>query len=134
MAVQVQGKTDNHPVVLMLYRDDDVPSLCIIRQLLSWISYSGYERGPLFPISPGTMVSVPYKRFLASAKAIAIKVTNRSGPFGTHFLRKTAWLLAVWGGGQDVDIMEASRHKTLKQAKIYKQDAGTLLQIARNSG
>lgn len=134
MAVRIQGKTDTHPVILLLHRNDEFPSLCIVRQLLAWIAYSGYQVGTLFPTERGSLVPLPYKRFLAHAKAIALRISGRNGPFGTHYLRKTAWLLAVWGNGQDVDMMAASRHKTLKQASRYKQDAGTMLQIARNSG
>ncbi|ETV63541.1 hypothetical protein H257_19534 [Aphanomyces astaci] len=40
--------------------------------------------------------------------------------------------IRTWGGASDVDMPHASHHKTLEMAGRYKQDAQSLLEIARN--
>ena len=37
-------------------------------------------------------------------------VISRPGPWGTHSLRKTGYMLAVWGGGNVAQIMLSARH------------------------
>jgi hypothetical protein len=55
---------------------------------------------------------------------------KRSGPFGTHSIRKTGYLLAIWGNGHFALIMQAARHKDVASALKYSKDAGALLKIA----
>jgi hypothetical protein len=59
---------------------------------------------------------------------------QRKGPWGSHSCRKTAYLLAVWGGGQDSDMMQSARHKTLANAIKYKEDATYLMELSIING
>jgi hypothetical protein len=59
---------------------------------------------------------------------------GRRGPWGTHTMRKTGYLVAIWGGGTVENIMLSARHATVDSAKRYYQDAGSLLQMARIQG
>ena len=46
-------------------------------------------------------------------------------------LRKTAYLLAVWGEGDFEEIKKAARHESSTHAMTYKSDAMYLLQVAK---
>lgn len=134
LAVWVQGKTDSNKVVLLIHRRDDVPEFCLVRQLLAWIRYSDYSSGPMFPKTRGSLEPISYSTFLSRARKAALQVKGGKGVYGTHYLRKTAWLLGVWGGGSDTDLAAASRHKTLHQAPRYKMDASAMREFAINIG
>jgi integrase len=134
LAVWIQGKTDQHKVVLLIHRRDDVPEFCLVRQILAWVHYSDYSSGPLFPSSKGSFEPISYTTFRSRARQAALIVKNGKGVYGTHYLRKTAWLLGAWGGGSDVDLAAASRHKTLSQAPRYKLDASAMREFAINTG
>jgi len=49
-------------------------------------------------------------------------------------MRKTGYLLAIWGGGSVENIMLSARHSTVESAQRYYQDAGSLLQVAKIQG
>jgi integrase len=131
-AVRIQGKSDEEEVILCIWRDDDVPELCLVRALLAWVSLSGYQGGYLFPNPKDKSLAMDAKTFLRQCSKVCKTVTGRSGPFGTHVCRKTGWCLATWGGASDVDMALASRHRSQQMAARYKKDASTLLEIAKN--
>jgi hypothetical protein len=64
-------------------------------------------------------------------KKIIMSVVGRNGPWGTHTLRKTGYLLAIWGKGELEQIMLSARHKTITSAQKYYQDAASLLEMAK---
>jgi hypothetical protein len=74
-----------------------------------------------------------YSTFQTRFKELAQKVTERTGPFGTHSLRKSGYLLAVWGGGGMLEIMSSARHKTYSMAQKYMEDSSMLSQISKES-
>lgn len=49
LAVSVQGKSDQKPVTLMLWADNDIPNLCPIRHLLVYLYESKICSGFIFP-------------------------------------------------------------------------------------
>lgn len=61
-------------------------------------------------------------RFKQLCKDI-IERTDRPGPFGSHTIRKTAYLWACWGGGEEIEMMHSARHKTPSQAIKYIKDS-----------
>lgn len=135
MAVLIQGKRDTTPVILYLWRDDDIPEFDAIIQLLAWVHVSKYSGGPLFrkDLNDGNEEPIPAKRYLNDCKDVFMKVTERRGPWGTHSARKTGWLFGAWGNASDVSLAQDSRHAGLDQAMRYKQDALSQLEIARAS-
>jgi hypothetical protein len=150
IAFKVQGKSDVHPVTLMLWSDPCFPCLCPVNALLSWISLTKIKTGYLFPSFTFLQEnignaewngSVPefdnvihYSTFLDRFKKLCKNLLERDGPFGTHTCRKTAYLLGAWGGGGDLELMQAARHKTLANAVKYKKDALFLLDLAKAAG
>jgi hypothetical protein len=48
-------------------------------------------------------------------------------------MRKSAYLLATWGGGQVLDMKASARHRTYENAEKYYQDCKTLLFIAESN-
>src|SRR5690349_17512254 len=64
-------------------------------------------------------------------KRLCNSTIDRAGPWGTHSLRKTGYLVALWGGGVVEQLMLSARHSTIKSASRYYQDAETLLAMAR---
>jgi hypothetical protein len=79
---------------------------------------------------------MPYEEYQSKYKDVCQKVIGktRDGPFGSHLNRKTAYLLAVWGGGADIDMFASARHKTVSNAAKYKRDAQFLLTMAEKNG
>ncbi|KAH9148838.1 hypothetical protein AeRB84_007935, partial [Aphanomyces euteiches] len=49
LAFEIQGKSDDVPVTLTLWADNDLPHLCCVRLLLAYIGLSGISNGYLFP-------------------------------------------------------------------------------------
>lgn len=76
-----------------------------------------------------------YEMFLRSFKCTAGRVlVTEDLRIGLHCLRKTGYLLAVWGEGEIGAIKYAARHETDKHAQAYRRDAELLLHDARIQG
>ena len=77
---------------------------------------------------------LPYPTFLDRFQSVCRRLLTRDGPWGTHTSRKTAYLLAVWGGGTFESIMTSARHKDIITAKKYERDARYLLAACELNG
>ncbi len=73
-----------------------------------------------------------YSDVLSAWKNLCGIILERIGKFGSHSGSKTGYLFGVWGGAQDTDLMLSARHKTVKNAMVYKHDAAFLLSLAGN--
>jgi hypothetical protein len=146
VSLKVQGKSDPLPVTLMLWANDEVPELCPIRHLLCFIYLTGVTEGPWFPSkenltahlksssrSSGFSDVIEYATYQERFKTICHKLFKRDGPFGSHSNRKTAYLVAIWGGGEESDVMLSARHKSASSAIKYRQDAKFLLNVAQRN-
>jgi hypothetical protein len=49
-------------------------------------------------------------------------------------MRKTAFVLSIWGGGEECDIRAASRLKSFEMLARYKKDATTVIEAANSKG
>jgi len=144
IAVGVQGKADPNPVTLMMWFDHDFPEFCPVLLLLAWLRLSGIEDGffpPNYYFLSKTIVQngewdgtcldpISSTDVLSAWKNLCGTCLEREGEFSAHSGRKTEYLFGVWGGGQDTDLMLSARHKTIKNAIIYKRDASFLLSLA----
>ncbi|KAI3645930.1 hypothetical protein MP228_008858 [Amoeboaphelidium protococcarum] len=141
LAFYIKGKSDRVRVCLTLWTDYDVPELCPVRALLTWIFISGIRTGFLFP-QESTLDAVKQVGHAAYnisyvsyhrqyQKACKIATGNPDGKFGTHTSRKTGYLLAVWGMGSEIDITKSARHASSANAALYKKDASYLLELAK---
>jgi hypothetical protein len=118
LAVKIKG---NH--WLSMYCDNKFPELCPIRALLLYISLSGIKEGYIFPkFLPGygtnaatneesstestgdvdeSTLHYPYAAFISRMKCLLTVIIGRekcpTDIFGTHILRKTAYLFAIFG-------------------------------------
>ena len=142
------------PKTLMMWYDPEFPELCPVRHILAWIGMSGIKSGAIFPsvefltnniignkdfnghvpkdkndLSKDSSIS--YITYLNFVKSVCNKVIERKRKWGAHVGRKTGYLFGVWGGGADIDLMNAARHKSLKNAAKYKKDASLLLELAK---
>jgi integrase len=146
LAVRILGKGNKY-AWLSLYCDDKFPELCPVRALLLYISMTGIRSGFIFPqqLTPPTGVCTqhyPYGLFLKRMKyLVTVNVGRQLGPqdiFGTHILRKTAYLFAIFScllrqSGPVVNlhellltgIMESARHACIKNVRYYSKDAMT---------
>ena len=118
LVLKVKGKSDPHPVELCLFRDDECPEFCPVRHLLLYMKIAGIVpgcSGYLFPTfaslktNPGTVRSFSTKYDYLDWLYTIKKVIKSSIPnffdnqnenivkIGTHTLRKTGYLFAVWG-------------------------------------
>jgi hypothetical protein len=149
LAVKVLGKGETVPDWLSIFSDDDFPELCPVTVLLLYISLSGIKSGYIFPAhipnadSPvECTVHYPYNLFLKKMKHLVSDQLGRElGPtdiFGTHLLRKTGYLFAIFGilrqyGGEAqqlsnllmANVLKSARHKTVLNAMYYMKDAMT---------
>ncbi|KAI8842173.1 hypothetical protein BJ741DRAFT_592377 [Chytriomyces cf. hyalinus JEL632] len=121
--------------------------LCPLKHLLAWIYLTGISSGYLFPSrneldrivearkdDPSCRIhckeGISYETVLSRIKSTcAISIPYRSGPFGTHTMRKTGYLLSYWGGGEDSDVFKCARHKSAAMGAHYKRDALSLMAI-----
>ena len=165
LAVKVLGKGGKYSW-LSMYCDDEFPELCPIRALLLYISLSGITKGYIFPnILPSTVTTeatqmdsstestedddestlpahYPYPLFMSKMKVLlTCTLARKMGPrdiFGTHILRKTAYMFAIFGmlrqyGGKVENlhdllmsgIMQSARHACIMNVRYYSLDAAT---------
>ena len=153
--LEVMGKADKKPVHLVAWSDYDYPDLCLIRALLVYLHVTGIQGGFLFPPLPGLSkgnarrcvgwknkvttpkddvfnMSVEYASFHKQFKAVASTAIHTPElKLGLHCLRKTGYLLAVWGDGDPSEVKHSARHSTVKNAETYRKDAMLLREDAR---
>jgi hypothetical protein len=154
LSVWIKGKTDVVPVNLMLFKDDECSEFCPIRHLLVYLAKTGIKKGLLFPVikskSTVSTKAIRYEDWLNGMKRLLCNVLNReidNGKLGTHTLRKTGYLFAIWGVlrflgynrenmGTNIpsvpelalaNILKSARHKTIANACTYARDSATHL-------
>lgn len=160
----IQGKTDRMPVRLQLFSDKEYPEFCPISHLLVYLAWSGIKSGYMFPSRRDTDFGQSegetptahveqhwmYSDWLTELRQKYLYVLKRPvnrGSLGTHTLRKTGYLFAVWGvlrmlgvkthervmnmaklpDLQLGNILKSARHKTLGNAATYQKDCHTQL-------
>jgi hypothetical protein len=156
LCVKIKGKRDSTPQHLMIWDDEDCPDFSALRALLIWLALTGITSGKIFPPKPslkqgpgyvdGGQDSLKYKTFLSAIKKLSKDVLkkDRNDPaeqyniYGTHVLRKTAFLLAVWGILQrrnlvdqidKGDIVLSARHSDVNSSLVYLNDVTVLRQM-----
>jgi hypothetical protein len=168
MCVLVNGKTDKTWVPLMIWRDDENPEFRLLRHLLAWIKIAGIKDGGyLFPhpndFGKGEGVyerSADYDWFLGWMKYLVFDILGKDKDrlsifhiIGTHILRKTAYLFAVFGckmfpvkndplrkdalNADSIDrsdILAGARHLDIKCICRDVLDAGTLYSGLKRTG
>jgi hypothetical protein len=141
VVLKVKGKYDDAPRNLTLWADDECPDLCAVRLLLVYLFLTGIKGGYLFPdnVELNNMPAdgicrtrLSKKKLMSRLPRLFVDVLKKADMrLGTHTFRKTAYLLAVWGGGEISDIMFSARHKSLQEAEGYRLDAQGLLETAK---
>jgi hypothetical protein len=136
LMVEVFGKSekkDGRKVILSLWDDKDCPDFSGTRALMLWLVKSGIYSGKLFPskseLQTGATtpsVGITYEAFHARQVHFCKNVLGKRNLDkviigGTHMLRKTGYLLAIWGLPEsstgigpitEAEILEAARHST----------------------
>jgi hypothetical protein len=145
MVFRVQGKRDKKERFLWLWADDECPDLCPVRHLLVFIFLANIVTGPIFPnlkdLVAETITTVPilannqptttreevsmsYEKFSKFFQKIVSECVDERGmKVGLQMLRKTGYLLGVWGGGLFHDLRMCARHETESSADRYLKDA-----------
>jgi hypothetical protein len=150
MVVKVRGKTDREFVHLKLSRDMQNPQLCPILHLLAYIYLTGYKGGHLFPTDkelqarPADGIFKTYRKYndtLVELTECFAKILSRNRKdFGTHTLRKTAYLFAIWAMGKNWTddtfhiIMDSARHDDETTARKYARGARSTLEQMKEQG
>jgi integrase len=165
LAVRIKGKGGDYSW-LSIYLDNKFPELCPVRALLLYISMSGITTGYIFPqFLPGessiqsnhddsstestddadeseSTSHYPYSKFISKIKELITGTLARTmGPrdiFGTHLLRKTGYIFAIFGMLRQYagpvrnlhdflmsGIMDSARHACIKNVRFYSRDAST---------
>jgi hypothetical protein len=138
LVFQVKGKTDVHLHHLKLWSNQSHPELCPVTHLLVYIAMADRTDGHIFPSFFNGQTSFSYDRFLETIKHLCVNVAGykfEKRIFGTHTLRKTAYLFATYGSLEQMggnprnlegiplsDIGKSARHKTLNNSATYSLD------------
>jgi hypothetical protein len=153
----VQGKSDKQKVHFHLLSYEEYPEFDVASLVLIYIHCAGIKGGYLFPskeelaLMPSDSIcttKVTYK-WMRQRLAPLIKTVLGRGDMklGTHLAHKTAYLKVLWGWFEKAHkgrtqnesetnvhlsvIMHSARHDTIKNAKLYMQDASTLYRADR---
>ena len=164
LAYFVNGKTDHEKCLLACWDDAECPEFSPVRPLLLWLAVSGIRSGPIFPPSDqldsvatfGTvqmprgskkdapLPSFSYNEFLKETQFLCATVLGKDMDgeamnkliIGTHMMRKTAYLLAIWGWkrtyGSDEcpldssNLFKSARHSSVHSIAVYASDAATM--------
>ncbi|KAL3920374.1 MAG: hypothetical protein SGILL_003296 [Bacillariaceae sp.] len=161
LAMEIQGKNDTRPHRMAVFADEEHPDLCSVAHLLWYIKTFQIKSGRLFPTAAvlkeafdsGLPLrandSLPYNTFRKRLKWLVVNILKRDTTefkVGTHTLRKTAYLFALWslyGTScrpqkpsflREGQICMGARHKSMQNACTYQKDAATLYEIAQLEG
>ncbi|KAL3896365.1 MAG: hypothetical protein SGCHY_004116 [Lobulomycetales sp.] len=136
---------------MMLFSDWDLPEQCPVRALLLLLYLTKWTSGNIFPGKQELeraladphwdghyKTHLEYDLFLRDLKGALTHVARKDGKWGSQTLRKTYYLLAIWGGavGTFPIVMQGARnfqHK--KGAKFVKNfcdsmDPATMLEYS----
>lgn len=114
IACEIFGKTDHKPIRLTLMQDEEYPEFDELRHLLWYLRMFNIKSGYIFPpvwmleeqwrtdcIEPLCSTEhIQYEDFLTYFKHLCYKILKRLENvfiIGTHTMRKTAYLFAIWG-------------------------------------
>jgi hypothetical protein len=162
VAIWIKGKSDKSKKGLYIFEDERCPEFCPLRHLLVYLSLMGIKSGYLFPhisgsIYEGTHGSTRWA-YGAWRNKLRSLISNHCGTkrrvdikllrVGTHTLRKTGYLFAVWGtlkfnghvSGSTVgikstadiqfsNILLSARHSSISNAAGYIRDSATTLAL-----
>lgn len=140
---------------LILWADNHNTNLCPIRHLLVYIYLLKIKSGPLFPDYEELVLrppkdgryktSLPYFKFRNKVNQLCddvihqkVREGRKSKGLGTHCLRKTGYLFAIWGSKDQSNseysrIMSSARHQDVASAMKYELDARTQYMMASYS-
>ena len=139
LVFKVKGKKDNEWKHMILWRTDDVPSLCPVRHLLLFVYLQGRINTEcrnsqfIFADYENNQSQLSYVKFLYVLKNVFLPVLGRETTLTTHVFRKTGYLFAVFGGGQFDVIRVAARHTNSACAMLYHKDALTMKAIKESA-
>jgi hypothetical protein len=78
-----------------------------------------------------------YETFNDDCKRVFNRLFNSQNQifrkFGTHTIRRTGYVFAVWGRGVEQEIKHSARHMDQDCSNSYRGDATTILQLAREN-
>jgi hypothetical protein len=137
LAIKVKGKSDTSKIKQKIHADHETPDLCPVRALLIYMHILGIQDGYLFPSEQELFdppadghykTMVDYSNFLKSFKELSDRILPpRDGlKTGCQTFRKTFYVLAVFGGGEQADVQMSARHASQKQSLKYRKDAMSL--------
>jgi hypothetical protein len=160
VALYIQGKSDRQKKYLYIWADECCPEFCPLRHLLVYLSLTGIRTGLLFPyfnkIQTPLVVPETEWKYTQWRQRLRLLVTrhceHKSSTLsvmriGTHTLRKTGYLFAVFGimrfNGYNItdstvgvergcselqfaSILKSARHSTVQNAMTYFQDTATM--------
>jgi hypothetical protein len=155
LCTKIKGKRDTKWINFAIWDDKECPEFSASRVLLIWIELTGVRGGFLFPTlnqlgkDECPTVHYQYDAFLEDIKSLCVNVLKKdlhsqsmkNMILGTHVLRKTAFLLAVWGfhGREgfksnlnpldEATILNDARHKDISSTMTYLADSGTLKEL-----
>lgn len=125
LVIKIKGKTQRDAwKYLVLWRYDDVPSLCPVRHLLLYLYLRDIKEGYVFPNFHDSS-RFDYHKFNDICKNKLTPIIGKETKMTSHLYRTTGYLFAVLGGGDLNVIRKAARHKTMTMAMAYFQDAET---------
>lgn len=155
LATKIKGKCDTKVHTMALWDDKECPEFSPSRALMVWLAVSGIESGYIFPtrsfLQGGLVGKQPagkhaaYTSLLEHIKNLVLNTCEIPEDMmlnlfiGTHLLRKTAYLIAMWGlqfRASDVDMAnvgESARHKDVGSMARYLRDSCTSEELRKRA-
>jgi hypothetical protein len=136
LALQVFGKADKQWIPQKLHADNEYPELCPCRPLLIYMHIIGIKGGYLFPSESELFdppadgiykTTINYQTFLESFKELCHRILppRKDLKIGCQTFRKSFYVVAVFGGGEESDVRMSARHASPRNSEKYRQDAMT---------
>jgi hypothetical protein len=141
LCIQVKGKKDEFQYLYM-YANRSNQLLCPINNFLWWISLTKIKSGFLIPLksnlTKGFAKNFVFKKHMGYKTMLDLVKKKFSAiqpnfDYGTHSIRRTAFLLALWYGATDSDLMNTARAQQNTIAR-YRGDSTTRKALAKLDG
>ncbi len=138
------GKTDEHPVLLMIWSDKNIPELDTVWMLMVWLKVSGITSGYLFPNKKrlekgclGTEIheddALTYKEFCKHFYKMCYAALGVSRKFKGHSPRPSGFCLDIFRGAGDASLLACSRSKSYDNVSRYSRGAKSMLEVMKST-
>jgi hypothetical protein len=137
------GKADEHPVLLMIWSDKNIPEFDTVWMLMLWLKLSGITSGYLFPnkkrlqrdLSTGISEeeALTYPEFCKNFYKVCVSALGVNRKFKGHTPRPSGFCLDIFRGAGDASLLTCSRSKSCENVARYSRGARAMLEVKKST-